>query len=791
MYLNIKNNNMQITRINQKLTFRHKAQSFILILCTILLGFSSCDKDDPVVEPIPIGQPDSYFLAAVGASGVSGTIKFQELDNNATQIDITLSGTSSGNMHPAHVHANTAAEGGGIIISLNPVDGATGTSSTVVTSLDDGTALSFDQVMDLNAYVNVHNSMDDLGTLLAQGDIGQNILTGNSKTYPLNEKDVTGISGTVLLQERANGKSLATITLAGTPADGMHPSHIHANTAAEGGAILVSLSPVVGATGISKTTIRTLDDGSEVSYSQLETINGYINVHLSAAELGTIVAQGDIGQNSLTNTSKTYTLNERAVAGISGTIKFTKRVNGNALAEINISGTPSDGTHPAHIHANTAAEGGAIVVSLSPVVGATGSSATNIAADDAGAVLSYDDVIALDAYVNVHLSADELGTIVAQGDIGGNELTGMSTTYTLDERDITGISGTVKFEERVSGLTLATIALQNTPDGAMHPAHIHANTAAEGGGILVTFTPVDGTSGMSATTIRTLADGSALTYEDIIVMDGYVNVHESAANLGSLAAQGDIGINVLTGESKMYTLKEKDSPGIMGTLLLEKRMSGLTLATLDIENTSAGVLSPAHIHANSAVETGAILVTFTPVNGNDGISQTTIRSLDNATAITYDELLDIDGYVNVHLSAAALGTIIAQGDIGGNELTGDNQTYTLNTKDAVGVSGNVLFEKRKNGTALATISLEGTVIGGDHPAHIHANTAAMGGGILVSLNNVDGETGKSQTNITQLDDMTALSYDDILTINGYINVHLSASMLGTIIAQGDIGANAN
>jgi hypothetical protein len=40
--------------------------------------------------------------------------------------------------------------------------------------------------------------------------------------------------------------------------------------------------------------------------------------------------------------------------------------------------------------------------------------------------------------------------------------------------------------------------------------------------------------------------------------------------------------------------------------------------------------------------------------------------MNNGTAITYAELIDFNGYVNVHLSSSNLATLIAQGDIGAN-----------------------------------------------------------------------------------------------------------------------------
>jgi len=54
------------------------------------------------------------------------------------------------------------------------------------------------------------------------------------------------------------------------------------------------------------------------------------------------------------------------------------------------------------------------------------------------------------------------------------------------------------------------------------------------------------------------------------------------------------------------------------------------------------------------------------------------NKFNSGAAITFDELLNYNGYLNVHQSETNLGTLIAQGDIGQNELTGVNKVYTLN-----------------------------------------------------------------------------------------------------------------
>ncbi|MDE0561869.1 CHRD domain-containing protein, partial [Algoriphagus sp. NF] len=239
-------------------------------------------------------------------------------------------------------------------------------------------------------------------------------------------------------------------------------------------------------------------------------------------------------------------------------------------------------------------------------------------------------------------------------------------TSMLGEKDVAGISGTATFSQRVNGETLGEIMLENTPDGGMHPAHIHLNTALEGGAIAFSFNPVDGTSGMSKTNIATLDDGTAITYEELMDFDGYINVHLSMEELATIVAQGDIGQNELTGESTTYNLREVDVPGISGTAEFKERANGSTLAIIMLENTPEDGMHPAHIHNNSAEMGGPIAFTFNPVDGASGMSMTNIMMLDDDTPITYEELLTYNGYINVHLSMEQLATIVAQGNIGSN-----------------------------------------------------------------------------------------------------------------------------
>ena len=374
-------------------------------------------------------------------------------------------------------------------------------------------------------------------------DSPQPQLTGTNKQFKLFSKSNPAISGTVTFAKRDDNATLVTVQLSGTSAGASHPAHIHANTAAEGGSIILDLTAIDGASGKSETVVKTLKDGTAITYEQFLIINGYVNVHLSGTDLGTLIAQGDIGQNELTTTSKVYMLASVSNAAISGTATFSKRVSGKALVSIALTGTSAGVTSIAHIHANTVAQTGSVVVDLASITGATGKSETSVSKLNTGADISYDELLNFNGYINVHESAGTISTIIAAGDIGINELTSTSKTYTLNAVSNNAISGTAKFTQRVSGETLVSISLTGTTAGVSSPAHIHFNSAAQGGGIAISLTSVNGTTGKSETSVSKLNSGDAITYDQLLNFNGYINVHESVANIANLIAQGNIGSN--------------------------------------------------------------------------------------------------------------------------------------------------------------------------------------------------------------------------------------------------------
>ena len=77
-----------------------------------------------------------------------------------------------------------------------------------------------------------------------------------------------------------------------------------------------------------------------------------------------------------------------------------------------------------------------------------------------------------------------------------------------------------------------------------------------------------------------------------------------------------------------------------------------------------------------------------------------------------------------------------------------------------------------------------------YPANIHLGSIeSVGGGpVRRALNDVDGTSGRSITNINTLDDNTVITYDNWLVYDGYIAVQ-SSLISPVIVAQGNIGSN--
>lgn len=296
----------------------------LVAISLIVLFATACDSGGSGMERNEVKRSVTYALDPVsndGAlpNGVSATATFQELTANQTLVTLTLDNgpTDMQVGHPAHIHLNSASEGGPIEIYLAPIDGLShpnndGTSSKVI---DRG----FDELTSLNGHINIHQSDANLGTVIAHGDIGANaggpiedglrlISNPSRKSYSLSPQSndgalPNGVSATATFTELTTSKTLVTLKLNGGPTDQAmaHPAHIHLHPTSEGGPIEIYLAPIDGLAHPNNNA-----ESSKIidrSFDELTSFDGHINIHESNANLGAVIANGNVGANADDNTT--------------------------------------------------------------------------------------------------------------------------------------------------------------------------------------------------------------------------------------------------------------------------------------------------------------------------------------------------------------------------------------------------------------------------------------------------------------------------------------------------------
>ena len=170
---------------------------------------------------------------------------------------------------------------------------------------------------------------------------------------------------------------------------------------------------------------------------------------------------------------------------------------------------------------------------------------------------SFDNLASFNGYVNIHERVSALDVVIAQGNIGSNATgtPGSGLDFVAQPRSAefaltpqsnvgelpTGIGGRILFQEISDMLTVATLDIRlSSATGASlsHPAHIHANSAEEGGPILTYLAPLDASDPATRSSIFIEAP-----IDSLASMDGYINIHESLESLDVIISQGNIGSN--------------------------------------------------------------------------------------------------------------------------------------------------------------------------------------------------------------------------------------------------------
>jgi hypothetical protein len=141
---------------------------------TIAASLMACQEKDEIKTEFT-GNESVYALLQASDYAVNGTVTFRERLDGTALIDVELSGTEGAIEHPVHLHlGDISSPGADVAALLSPVAGSTGKSETLLTRLADETAITYKELIALNACVKIHLSAvgESRDIVLAGGNIG-------------------------------------------------------------------------------------------------------------------------------------------------------------------------------------------------------------------------------------------------------------------------------------------------------------------------------------------------------------------------------------------------------------------------------------------------------------------------------------------------------------------------------------------------------------------------------------------------------------------------------------------
>ncbi len=170
----------------------------ILKYITVLLlavSIVACGSDSEGEDSPFTGNEVSFTLipGEVEGNTTSGTLTIKERTDGQGEIQIVLNGVIQGAQHPVHLHFGDLEADGLVatyLTQIAEVDGV-GRSNTILSQLDDGTPLTYSDLITFNGSIKIHfeesGPLED--ALLGATNIGIN--SAGNEAYLLGLKDIT------------------------------------------------------------------------------------------------------------------------------------------------------------------------------------------------------------------------------------------------------------------------------------------------------------------------------------------------------------------------------------------------------------------------------------------------------------------------------------------------------------------------------------------------------------------------------------------------------------------------
>ena len=131
--------------------------------------------------------------------------------------------------------------------------------------------------------------------------------------------------------------------------------------------------------------------------------------------------------------------------------------------------------------------------------------------------------------------------------------------------------------------------------------------------------------------------------------------------------ESETAVSEFTGNEVAYSLQSGSVYDISGTITFKERKDGTAQAVVMLKGTEGDLQHPVHLHlGNISAPDADIAALLNPVVGKTGISETRLTALANEEPITFDQLIDLNACIKIHLSDVGpeRDIILAAGNIG-------------------------------------------------------------------------------------------------------------------------------
>lgn len=241
-----------------------------------------------------------------------------------------------------------------------------------------------------------------------------------------------------------------------------------------------------------------------------------------------------------TGKTKEYTLSKTQFSDITGSINFIENTNRSTTVSIKLNNIVKGINVIARLRRNTANIGGGIAIDLNDIDNQTGESITTIYKLDNGTSISFEQLEDFEGYLAIEGNGDNEGILFAFKDLGPNELTGKKITYNLFSNNAT-INGFAQLEERKKGTSSLIVGLFETNNIIELPCTLHIKQENNNTEYIHQLSPIRINPKGYGFTELTEINNSLINFEDVLKLDGYINVTESNNTMISIS-KGSIGI---------------------------------------------------------------------------------------------------------------------------------------------------------------------------------------------------------------------------------------------------------